>query len=101
PCTTASPCLIARSMQGMQTGFSIGGSAFNKASALVWVAICGTIETCSGDGSDATAFGNEGACPPQPEPLPGLPPEFILMEGPTKVTPLGSTFTKLPPTLSV
>ena len=49
----------------------------------------------------STPPGNPGICPPQPEPEPGLPPEFILMEPPERVTPLGSILTKLPPTLSV
>src|SRR5690606_13525431 len=36
-----------------------------------------------------------------PEPWPALPPEFILTLGPTRVTPPGSSLTKLPPTLKV
>src|SRR5690606_31761277 len=41
-----------------------------------------------------------GACL-APEPWPALPPEFIFTLGPTRVTPPGSSLTKLPPTLKV
>jgi hypothetical protein len=38
-------------MQGMQTGFSIGGSVFNKASALVCVGVIGATVTARADSS--------------------------------------------------
>src|SRR5690554_467664 len=45
--------------------------------------------------------GSTGPCALILLPLPGPPPEFILTSGPEMVTPLGSTFTKLPPALRV
>src|SRR5690554_3782589 len=49
--------------------------------------------------SDATV--SPGTSGLAPEPWPALPPEFIFTLGPTRVTPPGSSLTKLPPTLKV
>src|SRR5690606_15750665 len=71
-----------------------GAALFMVAS---WAGVSGTL----GLGGTLTPRGPNGDFPPHPEPAPGLPPEFILMVGPTRVTPPPSTWMKQPPTLTV
>ena len=73
----------------------------SNASIAFSVGIAAISATNSGALGMPTDLGKPGILPAQPEPLPGLPPEFILMPGPTSVMPLASSLIKLPPALIV